>query len=435
MNALEVHKSLGEHILADGMKVVMDIEKSHDCYLVDARDGNEYLDMFSMYASTAVGYNHPYIVRQKNFLGEMAVNKPSISDMYNVHFAEFVETFERVAIPKELPHLFFISGGALAVENALKVAFDWKTRKNFEKGIKKEAGKVIHFEKAFHGRSGYTLSLTNTADPRKYMYFPKFDWPRIISPALQFPITPEVIEKTMIQEEKAITQILTAIQENSDEIAALIIEPIQSEGGDRHFRNEFFEQLRNICDEHEIFLIFDEVQTGIGITGKMWAYEHTGIIPDALAFGKKTQVCGILVSDRVNDVKNNVFEESSRINSTFGGNFIDMMRFKMILEIIEKDMLIAHAQSIGEYLLDKIYELQNDFPQLVSNARGKGLLCAFDLPNEQIRKNFLDNTLERKLLILKCGENSIRFRPHLIVTKQHIDESMQIIYQSLKALD
>ncbi len=431
IKANEVQSTLAKHILADGMEIVMDIEQSHGSYIVDARNGKSYLDMFSMYASSSVGYNHPYIKEKEQWLGKMAINKPAMSDMYNVEYATFVDVFDRVAIPKELPHLFFVSGGALAVENALKVAFDWKTRKNLAAGIEIEASKVIHFKHAFHGRSGYTLSLTNTADPRKYMYFPKFDWPRIPTPPMKFPVTEENLQHTIDLEQQSISQIIEAIGESNHDIAALIIEPIQSEGGDNHFRNEFFKQLREICNQEDIFLIFDEVQTGMGITGTMWAYEQTGIIPDAISFGKKTQVCGILVSERVNEVPNNCFTESSRINSTFGGNFIDMIRFQLILEIIEKDNLLNHAKETGSYLLKKIEELAEEFPDMVTNPRGKGLLCAFDLPNTELRNQFRAQCLTNQLIILGCGTHSIRFRPHLTVSIEEINQAIEICKSSL----
>jgi L-lysine 6-transaminase len=152
---------------------------------------------------------------------------------------------------------------------------------------------VIHFRQAFHGRLGYTLSLTNT-DPIKHKYFPKFKWPRIHNPAIKFPLNEENLKKVQEEEQLALNQIKDAIKEYGHNIAALIIEPIQAEGGDNHFRKEFLVALREICDENEIMYIMDEVQTGIGLTGKMWAHEHF-VKPDIIAFGKKSQVCGILV--------------------------------------------------------------------------------------------------------------------------------------------
>ncbi|WP_454879364.1 L-lysine 6-transaminase [Sphingobacterium detergens] len=425
-----VHERLSKHILADGFPLVMDMEKSHGSYVVD-ENGDEYLDMFSMFASMAVGYNHPHLVKHREFLGKMAVNKPAISDIYPKEFADFVDTFDRVAIPKELPYAFFISGGALAVENALKAAFDWKTRLNFAQGIQKEASQVIHFKQAFHGRSGYTLSLTNTQDPRKYMYFPKFNWPRIVNPKLTYPLTSENISQTINVEEKAIAEINQAIHDNPNDIACIIIEPIQGEGGDNHFRKEFFQQLRQICDKNEILLIFDEVQTGLGITGKMWAYQHYNVIPDVLAFGKKAQVCGILASkEKFDQVEHHVFKESSRINSTFGGDFIDMLRFKLILEVIEQENLLVNAAEKGTYLKSKLQEVMKDIPQL-SNLRGEGLFVALDFDSADSRNEFIKRAYANKLIMLGCGEKSIRFRPHLNISKEDIDKTIIIIEDSL----
>lgn len=425
-----VHERLSKHILADGFPLVMDMEKSHGSYVVD-ENGDEYLDMFSMFASMAVGYNHPHLVKHREFLGKMAVNKPAISDIYPKEFADFVDTFDRVAIPKELSYAFFISGGALAVENALKAAFDWKTRLNFAQGLQKEASQVIHFKQAFHGRSGYTLSLTNTQDPRKYMYFPKFNWPRMVNPKLTYPLTTENISQTIHVEEKTMAEINQAIHDNPNDIACIIIEPIQGEGGDNHFRKEFFQQLRQICDKNEILLIFDEVQTGLGITGKMWAYQHYDVIPDVLAFGKKAQVCGILANkEKFDQVEHHVFKESSRINSTFGGDFIDMLRFKLILEVIEQENLLVNAAEKGTYLKSKLQEVMKDRPQL-SNLRGEGLFVALDFDSADSRNEFIKRAYANKLIMLGCGEKSIRFRPHLNISKEDIDKTIMIIENSL----
>jgi len=293
----EVKKLLARHLLTEGFDFIVDLEKSRGSWLVDQRNGARYLDFFSMFASMSIGYNHPRLVAVTDQLGRMAVQKPSNSDVYTVAMAEFMDVFSQIGIPDGFPHAFLIEGGALAVENALKAAFDWKVQTNFAKGTTGELGtKVIHFQQAFHGRSGYTLSLTNTFDPRKTRYFPKFDWPRIINPKISFPLTDqrhlEAVEKL---EDEALKQINRVIAVEGDDIAAIIIEPIQGEGGDNHFRNEFFQALRRICDTSDILLIMDEIQTGVGLTGKFWAHEHFGIQPDIICFGKKLQVCGILV--------------------------------------------------------------------------------------------------------------------------------------------
>ena len=433
VDSKQVRTTLGKHILADGYEPVMDLEKSHGSWLVDERDGTEYLDMFSMFASGAVGYNHPDIEAQKERLTLAALYKPTLSDIYNVFYAEFLETFSRIAIPEYLPHTFFIEGGALGVENALKVAFDWKVRKNMAAGKGEKGSKVIHFKQAFHGRTGYTLSLTNTTDPRKTMYFPKFDWPRIDIPKLSFPITDIVLQEVEKNEQLAVDQIKTALTNNQDDVAALIIEPIQGEGGDNHFRDDFFVALRQLCDENEMLFILDEVQTGIGITGKWWAHQHFSVKPDIISFGKKTQVCGLLAGRRVEEVKNHVFSESSRINSTFGGNLVDMVRFQIILEIIEREKLLENAKSMGEFLLGEMRNLAEEFPAYVTNPRGLGLFAAFDLPSQTERDKVIAGLLKNKLLMLPSGDNAIRFRPHLNVAREDLTTALEIINSTIKA--
>ena len=433
VDSKQVRTTLGKHILADGYEPVMDLEKSHGSWLVDERDGTEYLDMFSMFASGAVGYNHPDIEAQKERLTLAALYKPTLSDIYNVFYAEFLETFSRIAIPEYLPHTFFIEGGSLAVENALKVAFDWKVRKNMAAGKGEKGSKVIHFKQAFHGRTGYTLSLTNTTDKRKTMYFPKFDWPRIDIPKLSFPITDIVLQEVEKNEQLAVDQIKTALTNNQDEVAALIIEPIQGEGGDNQFRDDFFVALRQLCDENEMLFILDEVQTGIGITGKWWAHQHFSVKPDIISFGKKTQVCGLLAGRRVEEVKNHVFSESSRINSTFGGNLVDMVRFQIILEIIEQEKLLENAKTMGEFLLGEMRNLAEEFPAYVTNPRGLGLFAAFDLPSQTERDKVIAGLLKNKLLMLPSGDNAIRFRPHLNVAREDLTTALEIINSTIKA--
>ncbi len=428
----QVKEILAQHLLAEGFDIIFDEEKSSGSWLVDKRNGDRYLDFFSMYASMAVGYNHPRLLEAKDQLARLAVNKPTNSDMYSVALAEFVDTFSRIGIPAALPHAFFIEGGAAAVENALKTAFDWKVRKNFARGLKRETGaQVIHFRQAFHGRSGYTLSLTNTFDPRKTKYFPKFFWPRIVNPKMTFPLTDENLASVRALEEEALEEIRRVIDQEAGDIAAMIIEPIQREGGDNHFRKEFLQALRRICDKRDLMLIFDEIQTGVGLTGRFWAYEHFDVLPDILAFGKKTQVCGMLASRRVEEVGCHVFNERSRINSTFGGDIVDMARFTYILRIIEDERLVENARIQGELLLAELQKLSHEFPEVIANPRGRGLMCAVDAPDSATRDRLLKAFLREKLLIVGSGEKTIRFRPHLILTTEEIMQGIDIIRRVL----
>ena len=432
----KVRDSIGRYMLADGMEHVIDLEKSHGSWLVDARNNKEYLDLFSMFASMSVGYNHPYVLENKDRLTDASLNKPTNSDVYSTQMAEFVETMGRMAQPEYLPYAFYVSGGALAVENALKTAFDWKVRKNLANGKNEGGSKIIHFQESFHGRTGYTLSLTDSPDTRKTDYFPKFEWPRIINPKLEFPATDEVIQIVKEKEAKAVDQIERAMKEYPDEIAGLIIEPIQGEGGDNHFRESFFRQLRELANEHEFLLIYDEVQSGGGITGKMWAHQHYGddCQPDIISFGKKTQVCGIFASNRLNEVEGHVFKESSRLNSTWGGNLVDMVRFTIYLEIIERENLLDQVKENGAYLKLGLESLQKNYPETVFNVRNRGLFGAFDLKSGEERDKSIELIAKEGAIMLGCGTKSIRFSPHLNISRIEIDQGIDMINQALKHL-
>jgi len=432
--AESVRKVIAKNMLADGYQLILDLHKSYRNKIVDERNDDEYVDFFTFFASSPLGLNHPKLSSKesKELLAHAAVNKPSNSDIYTIQMSKFVETFSEIAKPDWMKYLFFVDGGALAVENGLKVAFDWKVRKNFKKGYKDEKGnQVIHFKEAFHGRSGYTMSLTNT-DINKVKYFPKFNWPRIINPKIKFPIENNLDEVIKL-ERQAIEEIKSAINNNRDDVAVLIIEPIQCEGGDNFFRKEFFEELRNITLENEILLMFDEVQTGFGITGKFWASEYY-VKPDIIAFGKKAQQCGIMVSDRIDDIEENCFKASGRINSTWGGNLVDMVRSTQIMRIMEEENIIENVNKRSKYLMNRLNEIKVHFPNLVDNVRGLGLLCSFDLPTKELRNEFRNIAEQEKLLILGCGVNSIRFRPMLNITDEELEEGLQIIEKVLRII-
>jgi L-lysine 6-transaminase len=435
LNPREVLPILKKYILEDGFKFTVDLAKCHDCYVYDSLNNREILDFFSFFATKAVGHNHPKMNGDETFKRELqlaAIENPTNSDFYTKQYANFLKTFHEIAMPPPFKHAFFISGGTLAVENGLKVAMDWKIKKNFRKGYKEEKGhQIIHFKQAFHGRSGYTLSLTNSK-PVQTDYFTQFNWPRIDNPKMEFPFD-EAAEKKVIEKEKAaVAQMKKALEVNKDDICAIVIEPIQSEGGDNHFRKEFFQQLREIADENELLLIFDEVQNGVGLTGKFWAYEHFDVVPDILAFGKKMQTCGIIGTGRIDEIEDNCFAVKGRLNSTWGGNLSDMVRATQILRIMEEDKLVENAGIQGRYLLEQMELLSK--ARKITNVRGRGLQCAFDLPSGKERDKLIVNALKNNLMVLGAGDKSIRFRPALIIQKKHIDEAAMILDKTLAAM-
>jgi L-lysine 6-transaminase len=414
----DVHTRLARHLLVDGFELVLDLERSHGSWLVDARDGTAYLDLFTFFASSALGMNHPALADDPTFRAELleaALHKPSNSDVYTTAMARFVATFARVLGDPALPHLFFVEGGALAVENALKVAFDWKSRWNGAHGIDPRLGRrVLHLREAFHGRSGYTMSLTNT-DPVKTDRYPTFDWPRIDNPYLR-----EGDHDIERRERAALEQARAAFTARPHDIACAVVEPIQGEGGDHHFRPEFLRALQELCHAHDALFVVDEVQTGCGLTGSAWAYHQLGLAPDVVAFGKKTQVCGIMAGGRVDEVPDNVFRVGSRINSTFGGGLADMVRARRILEVVEADGLIPRAAELGGRLLVMLRGLADRHPA-VTEPRGRGLMAAVRLATPALRDLVVDRLrTDEHVIMLGCGTRSLRFRPALTVTEAEL---------------
>ncbi len=437
LDADEIKKMISSHMLADGLPLILNLQKSKGMKLYDMETGKEFLDFFGFFASNAVGMNHPDMF-DREFLEDLkwaAITKVTNSDIYTPEMARFVDYFAKEAGPEYMEHFFFIDGGALAVENALKTAFDWKVRKNKMDGVKGEKGsQVIHLKEAFHGRSGYTLSLTNTFDPRKTMYFPKFDWPRITNPKINFPLDKKSTSDVEKLEDKSIAEMEAAFKKNKNDVAAFIMEPIQCEGGDNHFRKEYFERAMDVVHENDALFIVDEVQTGMGVTGKWWAHQHYGIEPDILAFGKKAQVCGIMAGKKVDEVEENVFKVSSRINSTWGGNLADMVRSTKVLEIMKKYNLVRNAEKMGKLVVEFLNEMNDKFPKIVSNPRGKGVLDAIDLKTQKKRDEFFDRLYSKGVVVLKASEKTIRLRPPLIVNEEDIAQFSQNVKLVLREM-
>lgn len=425
---MSIKENLKKYILADGFHVVVDTDRSFGSWIVDFETDKRYLDCYSQFASQALGWNHPYLLAAEEALGKAALHKIANADMYSKEYMSFVEALAK-ATP-DFKHYFYVEGGALAVENALKAAFDWKVAQNPSLQMTDGEGMdVIHFKEAFHGRSGYTLSLTNNgySDNPKTKWFPKFNWTRVTNPKITSNRwTGRIGEDAVVySEDQAIWEMLPALERGK--VAAIIIEPIQGEGGDNHFRKEFFDKLRELADQHQALLIFDEVQTGVGMTGKMWCYEHFGVIPDLLCFGKKTQVCGFCATSRIDTVKNNVFNTSSRINSTWGGNIVDMVRCTTVLNAIDELKLVDNAREVGDYFLSQLKTLESD---QITNVRGKGLMLAFDLPSTEARDKFMER-LSENMLALKSGSRAIRFRPALTFSKSNVDAAIAFLEKAI----
>jgi L-lysine 6-transaminase len=428
-----VIERLKKHILVDGFHVVVDLKKSHGSWVVDKETGKEYLDCYSQFASQALGWNHPGLLAHEDKIRDVALYKIANSDMYTEEYADFVEEF--AFITPDFKHHFFIDGGALGVENALKAAFDWKAQSNCECAACPERMEILYLEDAFHGRTGYTMSLTNT-DPVKTMHYPKFNnWVKIGNPTIskKNEIWGSVwgspwgsVRQTIEDKERA--TLMAAIERlRLGKVAAIIMEPIQGEGGDNHYRPEFVQQLRQLADLYNVLLIFDEVQTGMGLTGAWWAYQHHGVKPDLMCFGKKTQVCGFCSTDKIDTVSDNVFRKSSRINSTWGGNLVDMVRATAIIKVIRDEDLVANARHVGDHFRLGLHRMSGE---TISNVRGSGLMLAFDC-KDNIARDRLVERLQENMLVLKSGTKSVRFRPPLTFSTQDADQATEFVRKAL----
>ena len=333
-----------------------------------------------------MGINHPGL-RDEAFRAKLmraALVNPTNSDIYTTEFAEFVEVFGRVAMRPYLTQAFFVAGGALGVENALKAAMDWKVRRNVRKGVAGERGhQVLHFREAFHGRSGYTLSLTNTADPRKYQYYRQVRLAADRQPGASLPGGRRRGSRASREvERQAVAEIEQAFAERKDDIAAIIIEPIQAEGGDNHFRPEFMRELRRLADEHEALLIFDEVQSGVGLTGRFWAHEHFDVRPGP---HRVRQEDADLRHDRRPEDRRGA---GQRLQGVEPDQF-DLgreprghgPRRSATSRSSRRSGWCEHAAEVGQHLLAGLQAMAADDPEIFSNARGAGLMCAIDFPD------------------------------------------------------
>lgn len=431
--AKDVPSVLERHVLVSDLDLVVDLARSHGSTLVEARTGVSYLDFATFAGSLPLGMNHPGMTADEEFtraLTVAALHKITNPDFHTREYASFVATFARVLGDSALPRLFFVDGGTLAVENAVKTAFDWKWR---TAGTDPGRLVVMHLTDAFHGRSGYALSLTNTEAVITDGY-PQWEWPRLPTPGVRHPLA-EFAEANEASDSRALHHAEKFFVDNPDRVACFIAEPIQGAAGDTHLSARFLRGMQELCRTHRALFVLDEVQTGCGITGTPWLYQQLGLTPDLVAFGKKTQVCGVMAGERVTTAPGNTFAAAGRIGSTWGGNTVDMVRATRILDIIEEAGLIQHAARAGALLLSLVEELAARHPTLVSNPRGRGLLCAFDAPDSRIRDRVLaELRTGHHVLLLGGGDRGLRFRPSLAVSEDDLRKGVAAVDDVLSGL-
>ena len=361
-------------------------------------DGNIFMDWASQIACQPLGYNHPRMLEVSKKYSNKAPLKLAGHDYYSL---EHIELLEEVAstLPEELQSIFLINSGAEAVENAIKIAYR-----------KKPSAKIgISVQGAFHGRTLGALSCTNSKTAQKKNY-------------------PEIpVRRISLNNVDELNRLLK-YDVDPENVAYVIAEAIQGEGGYKFADKQWLQDLRAVTQEHNIPLILDEVQAGMGRTGKWWAFQHSGIIPDIITSGKALQVAATIG-------KKEMFpRDSGSISSTWGGgDLISMAMGLEIIKTIKEENLLEKVKIRGEHLLKRLKELEQKYP-IVTNARGLGLLLAFDLPNSELRNRLVELNFEKGLLTLGCGPHSMRIIPPYIISEQEIDEGIKVIDASLKVL-
>ncbi len=424
--------------------LVIDDVASSGPYMVDA-DGNVILDMFANFALGALGYNHPALVEvaKSDAYVRASVNPTSTPFVTTPAWFDLMHRIQKHA-PPGMGKIYFVDAGGEGVEAALKVAFIRHGEKRREKDggprnplelpanvqdqIMQNAGTdavLISFSGAFHGRGLGPLSATHSKVIHK-ADLPAFPWPMV-----EFPVNRWPLEKFADENAKAEAESLKALERAIDahagRVAAIVVEPIQSEGGDRHASPAFFRGVQALAKKAGAMLVLDEVQTGVAATGKMWCHEHFELPepPDLVAFGKKMQLGGFFARDE------HAITQFGRMYQTRNGDRARVMLSATVLETIAKEKLVERAASLGKYFLEGLNGLAAKFPKLVTEPRGRGLLMSFDMPTTAARDDLLKRAMKRGVMATYTGTRSVRLRPHLVTTEREADIAVSVLGDAL----
>jgi L-lysine 6-transaminase len=395
-----------------GLKI--DFDKSKGSFFHDKISNRDYIDFFGMYATVALGYNHP-IFSTKEFqerIIKVASCKVTNCEVITDEAEEFNRCFtEYVSLGGKYTHFHYSCTGALAIEAALKTAFDYKGFTN---------PSVITFNESFHGINGYGGFLTTRKGPvgTRLNGFPGPFWFQLENPTITY--NNGLPEKNLEKVNSTLNEIEDIIKSENSNVSAILIEPIQCTFGDKYFSLEFFEGVRNLCDKYDIPLIFDEVQIGFGGTGKIWYFENLGIEPDILVFGKKVQIAGIMVKEKFSKI----FQTPVRLEVTWDADIVDMVRAIYVIEAYKEYNILKNVNEMSKILMDGLKKCKN-----LRNLRNSGLIIAFDFDNEDKRNIFWGKLFEEGLLCNKTMDKTIRFRPNLYISEKEIDKALDIIYK------
>jgi 4-aminobutyrate aminotransferase len=385
------------------------VRRGRGCVVEDL-DGNRFLDFNAGIAVVAAGHAHPEVNAAIHAQVDDVLHYCS-SDFYLPVYADVCERLAALA-PMPDARVFLSNSGTEAVEAALKLARHNTGRPN-----------VIAFLGAFHGRSLGSLSLTASKSRQRSGF-------GILAPGSFHAPFADPYGGAAPNGAEYIEEVLFAKLTAPSDVAAIFVEPIQGEGGYVVPPPGWLADLRALCDEHGILLVADEVQSGVGRTGRTWAIEHEGVVPDVMCVGKGLAsgmpLAGIVARSDVMDW------EPGGHGSTFGGNPVACAAALATLDLVERE-LAANAAAVGEHLSGALAELAARQP-LVDQVRGRGLMIGIDLPDHDHAAELERACFERGLLVLTCGERSIRLAPPLVVTPGQADTAVSIMDEALTAM-
>ena len=420
-----------------------DIDKSQGNYLVDA-DGNRFLDAFAHIASLPLGYNHPRIMEEaaSKRWRQVSTHRLALGMMPPADMVRQTEILMSIA-PPGMDCVQTMLCGSSANENAFKAAFmAYRGRERIQQGKDStdftdeelrtcmdncEPGSpnlsILSFDGGFHGRTLGCMTATHSKAIHK-VDIPTFDWPSVPFPKLQYPLDQFTVENRR-EEERCLAKVQEIIETRGN-VAALIVEPIQSEGGDNHATPFFFQNLRQITKSKGVFMIVDEVQTGVVTSGYMWAHESWHLIdpPDFVTFSKKAQIGGYFYRQETKPLL------PYRIFNTWMGDPCKLLHLELIIDVIRTDNLQEETVKCGQVLLAGLKELQDKY-QCLSRARGMGTLCAIDVSSTDLRNQIVQSTLNHGALIGACGTHSMRFRPPLTFTTKDAALLLRIMDEAI----